>query len=338
MAEADDVVWMVRGAWVSMCVRATCELGIVDALDEPQSLPELATRTSSDPATLTRLLRVLVDLGLLSLGDEGRYAATSRGEVLRIGHPSGVRNLALMQTEIISNLSVWQHLADAVRHGDAVFENLHGVTLWAWLAANPEKEAVFDASMARRAALQVEAVRAAQALSGAALVVDVGGGQGAMLAGLLEHDPPLHGIVADRPEVAAAATARLAAAGLGERAWGEPADFFVMVPTGGDFYVLSNVLHDWNDAEAASILRVVHAAMSTEAHLLVVENVLDAPGRTPSQERDVHLVDLHMLLMFGAQERTKAEYDALLVAAGFAPSTLGPSPNTWNVMETQPAN
>lgn len=335
MDEADEVVWMVRGAWVSLCLRAACELGILDALEEPRSLVDVAERTSSDPTTLARLLRPLTDLGLLTVND-GRYAATSRGEVLRVGHPSGVRNLVLMQTEF-PNLTAWQHLADAVRHGVAVFEDLHGLTSWEWLAAHPEEEAVFNAAMARRSALQIAAIRAAGDFSGMRLVVDVGGGEGAMLAGLLRAEPSLHGIVADRPAVAAAATTALAAAGMGERARGEPADFFTMVPPGGDVYLLSNVLHDWDDAPATSILRTVHQAMRPEAHLLLVENVLDAPGRTASQQRDVHLVDLHMLVMFGARERTKAEYDALLVDAGFAPSRLGPSPNTWNVLQTQPA-
>lgn len=337
MAEVDDVIWMVRGAWVSLCVRATCELGIVDALDEPQGLAELARRTSSDPASLARLLRVLVDLRLLTVADDGRFAATSRGRVLRVGHPSGVRSLALMQTTL-PNLTAWQHLTDAVRRGDAVFESLHGVSPWGWLSARPEEEALFNAAMARRASQQVEAVRNAKDLSGASLIVDVGGGQGALLTGLLADHPALHGIVADRPEVAAAATTHLSAAGLGERARGEPADFFVTVPTGGDVYVLSNVLHDWDDDEAVSILQAVRTAMDPQAHLLVVEHVLDAPGRTPSHQRDVHLVDLHMLIMFGAKERTKQEYDDLFVAAGFGPARLAHSPNTWNVMETQPAN
>ena len=110
------------------------------------------------------------------------------------------------------------------------------------------------------------------------------------------------------------------------------------MPSGGDVYLLSNVLHDWDDAAATTILRTVHAAMQSGARLLVVENVLDAPGRTAPQQRDVHLVDLHMLVMFGARERTKAEYDALLVAAGFAPSTLSASPNTWNVLASHPAS
>lgn len=101
---------------------------------------------------------------------------------------------------------------------------------------------------------------------------------------------------------------------------------------------MSKVLHDWHDAEALSILRAVRTAISADARLLVVENVLDAPGRTPSQQRDVHLVDLHMLVMFGARERTKQEYDDLLVAAGFRPSDLVPSPSTWNVMTTQPVS
>ena len=326
---------MVRGAWVSLCLRAACELGVLDVLDEPRTLADLASRTSADGPTLARLLRVLVDLGLLDT-DSDRYAATSRGEVLQAGHPSGVRNLALMQT-VLPNLTAWQHLADAVRRGDPVYEELHGTTSWAWLAAHPDEGALFNASMARRAALQVAAIRAARDLSRARLVVDVGGGQGAMLAGLLTAEPSLRGIVADRPEVAAAATASLAAAGLGERAHGEPADFFVATPRGGDVYVLSNVLHDWDDAEAVSILRTVREAMGPDAELLVVETVLDAPGRTRAQQHDVHLVDLHMLVMFGGRERTKAEYDVLLGAAGFSPAWLGQSPNTWDVLVTEPA-
>ncbi len=332
MAAADEVVWMVRGAWVTLCLRATCELGIVDALDEPRTLTDLAGRTSADPAALARLLRVLVDLGLLELAD-GRYSATPRGETLRIGHPSDVRSLALMQT-VIPNLATWQHLAEAVRSGDAMFEALHGISSWAWLAARPSEAAVFNAAMARRAVLQLAAIRAACDLSTARLVVDVGGGQGALVAGLLEREPQLNAIVADRPDVAEAATVALAAAGLAERARGEAADFFVSVPAGGDVYLVSSVLHDWDDTESIAILRTVHAAMRPDGRLLVVESVLDAPGRTDEQLTDMHLVDLHMLVMFGGRERTKAEYDALLVAAGFSPATLGPSPNTWNVLQT----
>lgn len=333
MSEVDEVISLVRGAWRSLCLRAACELGIIDTLDEPRELADLAERTSADAATLARLLRVLVDLGLLTVSD-GRYATTARGEVLRVGHPSGLRNLALMQTEV-PNLTAWAHLSDAVRNGAGVFEPIHGQTQWSWLSAHPNKEAVFNATMARRAAQQVVAIRAGRDLSETRLIVDVGGGQGAMLAGLLAEEPSLHGIVADRPDVAAAATAAFAAAGLAERAHGVPANFFVEVPSGGDVYVLSNILHDWDDAEALAILRTVRTAMRRGAQLLIIENVLDAPGRTSAEQRDVHLVDLHMLVLFGARERTLAEYDALLVDAGFAPATLGQPTGTWTVLETR---
>ncbi len=335
MAGADEMLWMLRGAWVSLCLRATCELGIVDALDQPRSLATLATRCSAHPDTLGRLLRVLVDLGVVTT-QEGVYTVTPMGGTLQVDHPSGLRNVALMQTEL-PNLTAWQQVGDAVRRGSAVYEELNGQSSWDWLAAHPAQGAVFNASMARRGAAQVAAVTAAHDLSGARLLVDVGGGEGAMLAALLRDQPTLEGIVADRPEVAAAATTSLAAAGLGARARAEACDFFVGVPTGGDVYLLSNMLHDWDDAQAVTILRSVRAAMTPAAQLLVVETVLDAPGRTPSQQRDVHLVDLHMLVMFGARERSQSQYDDLLVAAGFEQSTLAPSPNTWSVLLTRRA-
>jgi hypothetical protein len=108
------------------------------------------------------------------------------------------------------------------------------------------------------------------------------------------------------------------------------------VPGGGDLYTISNVLHDWDDAEAVAILRTVRTAMPDHARLLAVEHVLDAPGRPADQLRDLHLVDLHMLVLFGARERTHAEYDALLAAAGFTPSRLAEPVTEWNVLEARP--
>ncbi len=337
MPESDDVIRLIRGGWVALCLRATCELGVVDALDRPRTLTELATTTGTDPATLARLLRVLADLDLLRRSSDGPtdlWSVTDRGEALRTGHPSAAREVALMQSAL-PNLTAWHSLADAVRRGEGVYEDVVGVSHWQWMVERPEEQARFNAAMARRAVPQAAAVLAAHDLGEARLLVDVGGGRGALVAALLAEHPHLRAVVADQPEVAAAATAALAEAGLGERARGEPSDFFAGVPAGGDVYVLSNVLHDWDDADCGRILRTVRDAMTPEARLLVVETVLDAPGRTAAQQSDVHLVDLHMLVLFGARERTKAEYDALLTGAGFVPSTLEPSPTTWSVLETR---
>jgi hypothetical protein len=137
--------------------------------------------------------------------------------------------------------------------------------------------------------------------------------------------------------MAAEADALFAARGLADRASGVPCDFFVSVPAGADVYTIANVLHDWDDDEAVAILRSVRAAMSSQGQLLVVEHVLDAPGRPADELRDLHLVDLHMLVMFGARERTKAEYDELLVRAGFTGSALADTRTEWNVLEARPA-
>jgi hypothetical protein len=327
--------WLIRGHWVTLSLRATVELGLVDHLDPPATLAHLAGATQADAHALGRLLALLADLGLVTVDAHGVYALTETGELLRRDHPGHLAALVLMQTEM-APLASWQRLSEAIRTGEGVFETVNGQTNWAYLSANPSLEAAFNAAMARRAPMQVAAIRSGCDLTGISTIVDVGGGKGGMLAALLTEEPQLTGVVADRPDVAAAATEYLAAAGLADRAHAAPADFFAAVPAGGDAYVLGNVIHDWNDDDSVAILRTVRSAMRPEARLWLVEVVLDAPDRTPDATRDLHLVDLHMLVMFGARERTKGEYDALLVAAGFEPGRLLVTDSTWDVIESRP--
>jgi hypothetical protein len=331
-----SVLWMVRGAWVTMLLRATAVLGICDLLDESRTVSEVAARTATDAPTLARMLRSLTDLGLLERVGADRYCATLLGDCLREDHPSRVRDLVMMQATL-PNLAAWHALDDAIRTGSGVYEQVNGASSWEHLARDPAAQRVFNAAMARRASGQVAAVRAAVDLSEVSILVDVGGGRGAMLTGLLEAEPSLRGIVADQPIVADEAQEAFATAGLGDRARAVSSDFFVSVPGEADVYTIANVLHDWGDADAVSILRTVRAAMPDHARLLVVEHVLDAPGRTPEELRDVHLVDLHMLVLFGARERSQAEYDELLSSAGFTASRLAEPVSEWNVLEARPS-
>jgi CheY-like chemotaxis protein len=190
--------------------------------------------------------------------------------------------------------------------------------------------------MARRAGEQAQALVAHAGLDGVGSLVDVGGGRGGMVEALLRERPGLAAVVADRPEVAAQATSYLSEAGFGTHAHGEPCDFFTSVPEGGDVYTISNVLHDWDDDDCVAILKTVRAAMRADARLLVVEKVLGVAGRRPEADRDLALVDLHMLVMFGARERTQQEYDTLVTAAGFTPTRLLAAESEWNVLEARP--
>jgi hypothetical protein len=331
---ADAVVWMIRGHWVSLCLRAAVELGVFEDLAESASADELAARHSYDVGALTRLLRVLLDLDIVTCSPTGDFALTPKGQTLQVEHPSGLRALALMQTGL-PNLASWHHLADAVRAGDGVYERVNGTSSWEYLAAHPDEQAIFDLAMARRGVHQAAAIRSGCDLTDVSTVIDVGGGKGGMVAALLAAEPRLEAIVADRPDVAAAAVATFDTAGISHRARAVSADFFDAVPGGGDAYVLSNILHDWTDEDAVSILRTVRRAMAAGARLWIVEQVLDAPGRTFEQTRDLHLVDLHMLVLFGARERTKAEYDQLLVKAGYGPGELLATGSEWDVIQVR---
>jgi len=331
----EQVVDLVRGAWVTLTLRGACRLDVFDALDEPRTSEDLAVRVGADPHTLHRLLRVLAHLDLVE-SDHDVWTVTDLGSLLRGGHPSGMRDLVLMQTWLPS-LAAWQNLEDAVRTGHGVYEQVNGRPWWAELAAHPDLEHVFNGAMARRATDQAQALVAHAGLDDVSSLVDVGGGRGGMVAALLRERPGLAAVVADRPEVAAQATSYLAEAGLGTHAHGEPCDFFTSVPEGGDVYTVSNVLHDWNDDDCLAILTTIRSAMRPDARLLVVEKVLGVAGRRPQADRDLALVDLHMLVMFGARERTQEEYDVLVTGAGFTPTRLLAADCEWNVLEARPA-
>jgi hypothetical protein len=334
---APTVLWMVRGAWATLAMRGACALEVFDLLEEPRTLDDLARRSGGDAPTLVRLLRVLGDLGLVERSGADVYRNTPWGDTLRADHPSRIRDLLLMQATT-ANLAAWGALDDAVRSGSGVFELVNGLSPWEHIARDRASQTLFNASMARRASDQVAALLAATDLGDASTIVDVGGGRGAMLTGLLREFPDLSGSVADQPIVSDEADALFAADGLADRARGAACDFFTSVPPGADVYTIANVLHDWDDDDCVRILRTVRAAMPDHARLLVVERVLDAPGRPFEAQRDVHLVDLHMLVMFGARERTKAEYDELLVAAGVTSSVLADTSTDWNVLEVRPTD
>jgi hypothetical protein len=331
--DVETAVWLLRGAWVTMLLRAACRLGVFDQLATPRSAAEIARTVGAEGKATERFLRSLVDLGLAERGGD-TYVASAVGSTFGSQHPSRVRDLVLMQTDL-PTVAAWHDLDRALCTGEGVFELVNGRSHWDYMSTHPEVERTFNAAMARRGATQASMLLESVEFDGVSTMVDVGGGRGAMLAALLAARPALTGMVADRPAVAEEATDFLAAAGLGERARGVGCDFFTSVPSGADVYTMAHVLHDWTDGECVAILRTIRAAMRPDARLWVVERVLDAPGRTPVQQRDLHLMDLHMLVLFGARERAQAEYDALLAAAGFSPSRLGGT-GDWNVLETRP--
>jgi hypothetical protein len=263
---------------------------------------------------------------------DGAYELTPLAECLRTDVPGSLHAVALIYGEPW----LWQaygHTLDSVRSGAPAFDGVHGESFYDYLEHHPDAGASFNDAMSGYSAEEAGAILAAYDFSDVALVVDVGGGHGALVAALLRAHPELSGIVFDRPDVIAGARRLLAEEGVAARSTCVAGDFRAAVPGGGDVYVLKSVLHNWDDATAVQILQTCRRAMPGHARVLVAERVIPA-GNAPAEAK---LFDINMLVVAGGQERTEAEYGALLRAAGFQLATAIPTGSALSLIEGLPA-
>lgn len=272
----------------------------------PRTAASLADEAQVDPDALYRVLRGLAAYGVLDEQDGGRFGLTETGQLLREGVPGSFRGLVLARGELY--YGAFGRLRDAMRTGQNAFELRYGRRFFDYLTERPDVTAAFQTSMTDRSTQEAAAVAACYDFGGVRRLVDVGGGRGVLLGAILAAYPELDGVLFDQPEVVAGALDTLPA---GCRTVG--GDFFEEVPAGADCYLLSRVIHDWGDDEAARILTSCRKAVPQDGKVLLVEAVL--PERAVDQPAAVRM-DLHMLAMFSGRERTEAEYSALLAAAG----------------------
>ncbi|MDP8923133.1 MAG: acetylserotonin O-methyltransferase [Chloroflexota bacterium] len=332
LATAEQQAALLRlmgGARVTQMLHIAAKLGIADLLAEGlRNCDELARLTDTHAPSLYRALRVLATVGIFAEVGERAFELTPLAQLLRSDAPGSARNYVIMQGEPW----MWQAWGDAmhsVRTGEPAFEHVHGIDFFGYLAREPEAAVVFNAAMTGRAGMADVTVARAYDFSDAGVVCDVGGGHGVLLTTILEAHPGVRGILFDQPAVIDGARARIDAAGLAGRCDLVAGDFFEAVPAGADVYVMSNVIHDWDDERALVILRSCHQAMAPGGRLLIVETLIP-PGNEPHFGK---MVDVQMLVLTGGGERTEAEYRALLAAAGFRPTRVIPTPSTVSIIE-----
>jgi len=308
-----ELARLMDGYLVTQLLYVAAKLGVADVLaGGPRTGAQIAAAVGADADRLTRMLRGLATEGVFVEDADGRFALTAIGERLREGVPGSLRGQLLVRGE-----TYWQAaggLLRAATDGGTAFAHVNGEPFFDHLARHPERAAEFQASMAARAEREAADVVAAYDFGGLRRIVDVGGGSGVLLQAILEANPDVHGVLVDRPEAVKRAGERLAAAGLAARAQFRVGDFFAEVPAGGDAYLLSRVIHDWDDADARDILARCREAMAPSARLLLVEAIV--PELAVDGPEAIRM-DVHMLMLFGARERTDAEYRALLESAGF---------------------
>lgn len=307
---------LITGYEASQVIYVAARLGVPDLLaGEPRTAEELAEALHVDAGALQRVLHALAALGLLAHLSESRYALTGSGTRLRADAPGSLRAVALLAGE--RSYRAWGGLLHSVQTGETAFRHVFGMGTFEYMTAHPEIAGFYNEAMAAGATERAAAVVAAYDFSGGGTVVDVGGGHGALLVAILSAHPAVRGVLFERESVIGGARARIEAAGLGARCAVVAGDFFQSIPGDGRLYLLSHIIHNWDDRRSGMILANCRAAMSPRAKLLVLEQVL--PERfEPSREAvQASMADLHMLAITGGQERTTGEYRRLFAAAGF---------------------
>jgi hypothetical protein len=330
---AVELTHLVNGYQVSQAIHVAVVLGIADHLrDAPRSSGDLAAATGAHPQSLYRLLRALAAVGIFQEDGERRFSLTEMGHCLRSDTANSIAGWA----SLVGRPYYWQswgHLLHSVRTGENAFRDLHGSDVWAYRSEHPEESVIFDRAMTALSRGVGGAIIAAYDFGSCGCIVDIGGGQGLLLADLLATRNSLHGILLDLPHVVSRAEALLRNKGVAERCQIVGGNFFEKVPAGGDLYMLKAILHDWGDEDAIRILRVCRRAAKPEGRLLVIERVLGAPNEAP----DGKFSDLNMLVAPGGQERTREEFAALLATAGFTLARVIPTGTRHSLIEATPA-
>jgi hypothetical protein len=316
-----DMLELVTGAWVTQSVGVAARLGLADRLAEhPLSAPELAEAVGAHPARLGRLLRMLAGHGVLRVDPDGRYRLTARGELLRTDVDGSLNALAAIYSGLF--FESYLGLEHAVRTGEDAFSHVHGADSFDYFAAHPKVARLFERAMAFGAVV-FDAVPHVLDLPAKAVVVDIGGGSGELLSRVLRAAPDAHGVLFERAHVVDAAAETLTGAGCADRYEPIVGDFFVdPLPADGDLYLLSRILHDWEDGECAKILGRLAEVVPADATLAIVERpVVEAGGSTLPLRYDIQ-----MMTNARGRERSVDEYRSLLSTAGFALTDVRPLP------------
>ena len=313
---------------------AACKLKLPDLVAAgPMTPDELATATGTHPPSLHRMLRGLAAWEVLVEDGEGRFAATPLSDMFRSDQP-GLRNMAIMLRE--EGYPVWGELMNVLKTGQPAYERVFGKARWEHLAENPAASAQFNAAMVETSNRVGAAFAREYQFGDAHTVVDVGGGNGALLAAVLRAHPRIRGVLFDQAAGLAGARESMQASDLHDRITFVEGSFFDSVPAGEDVYLLKSIVHDWDDEPATHILQVCRKAMKATSRVVLVERDLPERIDDPAAALPTVMSDLHMMVVLGGRERTPSEYAQLLASAGLRLTARIPMGSDFAAFEAVP--
>jgi hypothetical protein len=309
---------LITGYMPSRVIHVAAQLGIADRLkDGAKNARQLAGELDVHEPSLRRLLRAMCSIGLLFEAPSACFALAPLGNQLRSDAPGTALNLALMFGGERA-WRCWDVLLHSVRTGECAMKQVYGMRSFEYLSANPSQSIIFNQAMAEMTGVVSRSVVRNYDFSGIDRLIDVGGGNGTLVAGIASANPRLHGTVFDLASGCAEARQTFEAAGVAERCGVIAGNFFREVPSGAQLYILKSVLHDWDDEDSVAILQACHRAAGERGKLLIVERIMpELMTATPENQRK-SMTDMNMLVMPGGRERTELEYRHLLQRSGFS--------------------
>lgn len=303
---------LISGYWVACCIHVVAQLSLADILLKgPKTLAELAEETQSDTKSLSRLLRAVTSVGIFTEKEDGTFELNDFGATLLTDVPGSVKPWAL--ANMGEHYPAFGALTYGVQTGKVPFEHAHGKPVWEYYKDNPVRGANLAKAMAGMSGAVLKTIIAAYDFNPYKKMVDIGGGNGALMFAVLDATPTSTGIIFDEQYVIDQ-TKKLIPERLNNRCTTIGGSFFDEVPFGADLYMTKWVIHDWNDDEAIIILKNIQKAMHPDAKLLIIDSVI--PDDSRNRPHAGKLLDINILAMTTGQERTLSEFRIIIERAG----------------------
>jgi len=331
----------IFGYQISKAIFAATKLGIADILEsEPHSVDKLSKKLNCHSKSLYRLLRALTSIGIFQETEAGVFAQNDLSSLLTINNANSLNAATLFYCG--KQYQAWGDLTYSIQTGKDSFSRLHQKDFFSYMHDDPSYLNLFNQHLNNNSVQKIEAVLSSYDFSQAKKIIDLGGGNGHWLIYLLEKYAHIHGVVFDTVAQSAAfgtgettneqnKNAKLKK--LGDRICFITGNFLESVPTGGDLYFLSNIIHQWNDENAMAILKNCRKAIDKNGKLLLVEHILPGTENKPDYGK---WMDISMLVMLNGREREKTEYESLLQSAKFKLTNVIPTLVGLDIIEAIP--
>ncbi len=286
----------------------------------PLSVAGLAEQLQADPVNLSRIMRALASQGIFRQTRDGRYHLNAMSRAL-LDEPGSLRYMVLHHLGPV-NWELMSNLEYAVRTGNDAFTGKYGKPVYDYLKDHPAENELFDLSMTNLSGLGLAPVMQAYDFSKFPLIADIGGGEGFLLANIMQQNPGCRGILFDSREALARAPEMVSRFQAENRITLMAGDFFSGITLTADLFLMKNILHNWGDEACIKLLNNIGRSIRPNGRILIIEMIVPA-GNASSLSK---LLDIQMMAtMNEGRERTETEYRTLLKSSGFTITRIIPT-------------